>query len=104
MERVRTEQELKYAVKNKEDVIIIEDALAISMIKEFRDYEKQKKKGLINRISKGAAAFSFVFLPLAPIPLAIIGGGILGSILTKNELKKYEVVVVNEWIVRLTRK
>ena len=54
MERVRTEQELKYAVKNKEDVIIIEDALAISMIKEFRDYEKQKKKGLINRISKAS--------------------------------------------------
>lgn len=94
MERIRDEQELKYAVKNKEDEIIIEDALAISMIKEFREYDKQKKKGLIHKLSKGVAAFSFVFLPLAPIPLAIICGGILGSILTKNDLKSMKLLLL----------
>lgn len=104
MEKVRNEQALKYAIKNKEDVIIIEDTLAISMIKELRDYEGQKKKKLIHKVSKGAAIFSFIFLPLAPIPIAIMGGGILGSIMTKDELKKYEAVVVDECTVKLTRK
>lgn len=104
MKRVRTNDELKGAIKEKQDVILIVGELADSIRKDITDYEKNKNKNAINKVSKGAAWFSFLFLPLSPIPVAILGAGILGSLLTKDDFKKYDVTIPEGTYIKLTRK
>lgn len=105
MSSVATKEELKKAVKNKEEMIVVTGDLASSIRKDATNYEKQRSKKTVNKLSKGAAWGSFLFLPIAPIPIAILGAGILGSVLTNNDLKKYDVVIPNEGsYVKLKRK
>lgn len=106
MSRVSTPQELKRAVKNKEEMIVVVGELAEKLRGDSQDKLKKGVKKTGNVVSKGLLGMGAVItVATGLMPVASLTIGALGTILTNNEIKKYDVEVPNEGsYIKLKRK